>query len=200
MAETTSDYGKFLRDAIVYLIATRADNFRDEYGNDADIHEVPAFHYWVAGESPKDFVTVEGDAVVTTVHFGQGAVCAVRSITIEPTDEGFVVTVPHNAGQGRPVGQPPEAPAGTPPYTEEWQFFVTDAIDLYVGFGLADFYAEGGSYGELDRTLRNIAAAIEVGTLDVYGWYEEGDAVLIGDVQDDQDYAAVEYRLVHIKA
>lgn len=186
MTDTTTEYGRFLRDAIVYLIATRDDNFRDEYGHDADPAAVPAFHYWVTGGSPKDFVVIDGDAVmVTAVVGGQRET---RSLFIEanrPEEAGFAVLVSHAAGQA---------------HTNAWQDFVIDAIDLYVGFALGDLYFEGGSYGDLDAELRRIIDAIEAGTLDAYEWANQDDVVGYGDVQDDQDYAAVEYRLFQVQA
>ena len=178
MADTTTEYGRFLRDALAFLIQTRSDNYRDEYGNDAPAEDVPPFHYVTYCTDAAEVLSLEGDTV-TVAFFGS------RTLTIEPTNEGLVVLVPN---------------ADTTPPTEEWQHFVADAIEMYVGFGLADFYFDGGSYGAIDTALRHIAASIEAGGLDCYEWADADDVRFIGDVQDDQDHAAVEYRLIQVEA
>lgn len=159
MGDTINGFGKFLHDALAYQIGTYDDN-----GGGDDEFAAASVHADLA-----EVLSLDGD-VVTVKLVGTLA------LTIEPTDFGFAVLVPHDGNDDR---------------TAAGQNFVFDALSLYLAYGFCgDDPAE--SHGdEVADTIRPAVKTLE----DSNDHIKDADGILyIGDVMDDNDHAVVEFR------
>lgn len=159
MTTKTNDYGQFLRDALAYQIGTYDDNG----GGDSEFARASVF------ADVDKVLSLEGDTVTVNLV----GTCA---LSIEPTEYGFVVLVPHE---------------GDDEITAAWQSFVFDALALYMGYGILD---------DDDLTVYGDAVAEvvwpAVGAISAASDHIDAAEpfIYLGDVQDDQDYATVEFR------
>ena len=159
MTTATNDYGKFLRDALAFQINTYSDNG----GSDGEFAEASLY------ADPAEVLSLEGDTVTAKLV----GTCA---LSIEPTDYGFVVLVPHK---------------GDDEFTAAWQSFVFDALALYLAYG---FCGDDPAEYHGAAVAATILPAITVLSDTTDHIDDAGEFIYLGDIQDDQDYAVVEFR------
>jgi len=159
MTTKTNDYGKFLRDALAYQIGTYDDNG----GGDGEFAEA-SVHADLA-----KVLSLDGDTVTVNL-------VGTLALTIEPTEYGFAVLVPHDGNDER---------------TAVGQNFVFDALALYLAYGFCGDDPAEHHGDEVAATIRPAVKTLE----DAADHIDAADGILyLGDIQDDQDYATVEFR------
>jgi hypothetical protein len=153
MTTEINGYGTFLRDALAFQINTYRDNNTGEAF-------APAFVVASCEANPSTVLRLEGDTVTAKL-------VGTCELSIEPTEYGFVVLVPH---------------VGDDEFTAAWQSFVYDALSD----DPAEYHGD-----EVAATIRPAVAAL-ADTNDHIG--DADDLIYLGDIQDDQSYATVEVR------